>query len=178
MGYVMITRRIEHRFERLKCYFNTKLAEQKGNITILFSNLLKYRTKKITKELQNEVGKQCKHKKSENKLLKKQMSKFRKLNIDNDNQVNSEELEQYGRRLCLRIDDVPTVNNQSSDDVLKSDKSLFRETVADTAEAVVDRAHRIRPNYLDKSLNKNCKSFIVRLITFRSRTMFIEPKRS
>ena len=106
------------------------------------------------------------------------MSKFRKLNIDNDNQVNSEELEQYGRRLCLRIDDVPTVNNQSSDDVLKSDKSLFRETVADTAEAVVDRAHRIRPNYLDKSLNKNCKSFIVRLITFRPRTMFIEPKRS
>ena len=172
----MITSRIEHKFEELKCYFNTKSAEQEGNITILFSNLLKDRTKMITKELQSEVSKQCKHKKSENKLIKEQMSKLRKLNIDNDNQVNSEELEQYGRRLCLRIDNVPTVSNESSDDVLKSNKSLFREKPVDTAEAVVYRAHRIRPNYLDKSLNKNYKSIIVRLITFRPKTMFIEPK--
>ena len=111
-------------------------------------------------------------------MLKEQVSKLRKLNKDNGNQVNNEGLEQHGRQLCFRIDGVPTANSQSNDDVLKSDKSLFRETRVNTEEAVVDHVHRTRANYLDKSLNKNYKSIIVRLIIFRPSTMFIEPKRN
>ena len=44
------------------------------------------------------------------------MTELRELNINN--QSCNEELEQYGRRLCLRIDGVPTVKDESSDDVL------------------------------------------------------------
>ena len=80
-------------------------------------------------------------------MLKQQVPERRKLNIDN--QVNNEELEQSDRHLCFR-----------TDDLLKFVKSLFREVKVNIQEAVVDRAHKIGPNYLDKSTNKNYKSII------------------
>ena len=49
-------------------------------------------------------------------MLKKQVSELRELNINN--QSRNEELEQYGRRLCLRIDGVFTVKDESGNDVL------------------------------------------------------------
>ena len=96
------------------------------------------------------------------------------LNISNQN--NHEELEQYGRRLCLRIDGVPTKTNESSDDVLDSVKSLFKEAKVDIPESVIDRAHRIGSRYLDASSNNYCKSIIIRFTTFRDRTMFYRAK--
>ena len=53
----------------------------------------------------------------ENQMLKHQLSELRRLNLSNQN--NHEELEQYGRHLC-----VPTKTSESSDDVLDSVKSL------------------------------------------------------
>ena len=49
-------------------------------------------------------------------LLEKQVLKLKKENIKN--QVASEENEQYGRRLCLRIDGIPTEKRKSSENVL------------------------------------------------------------
>ena len=49
-------------------------------------------------------------------MLKKQVPELRELNINN--QSRNKELEQYGRRLCLRIDSVFTVKDESSNDVL------------------------------------------------------------
>ena len=66
-------------------------------------------------------------------MLKHQMSELRRLNLSNQN--NHEELEQYGRHLC-----VPTKTNESSDDVLGSVKSLFKEAKVDIPETVIDRA--------------------------------------
>ena len=43
-------------------------------------------------------------------------------------QQANEDLEQYGRRLRLRIDVVPTVDNKTSDEVLDKVKSLIKET--------------------------------------------------
>ena len=40
----------------------------------------------------------------------------------------NEDLEQYGRRLRVRIDVVPTVDNKTSDEVLDKVKSLIKET--------------------------------------------------
>ena len=37
-------------------------------------------------------------------------------------------MEQYGRRLRVRIDGVPTVDNETSDEVLDKVKSLIKET--------------------------------------------------
>ena len=80
------------------------------------------------------------------------MTELRELNINNRSQ--NEELEQYGRRLCLRIDGVPTVKDESSDDVLDFTKSLFNEAKVAVPDNVLDRAHRIGPSYTDRITNK------------------------
>ena len=172
----MITRNMEEKFEELKTYLNTKLKEQEENLTNSFNNIIADLKKDITKEIENEVTKQCKQLDSENKMLKKQVAELRKANIDN--QVQNEEIEQYGRRLCLRIDGVPTVKDETSDDVLKYTNSLFTEAKVDIPENVVDRAHRIGPTYTDKKSNKVCKSIIVRFTTFRHRTMFFRARKN
>ena len=66
--------------------------------------------------IQNEVSKQSKEINSKNKMLKKQVAKLKKISIEN--QSNSKELEQYSRRLCLRIDGIPAVKRESSDDLM------------------------------------------------------------
>ena len=119
---------MEEKFEELKCYFNAKMSEQEENLTKVF-NVFR---KEITKQIQNEIKSHCKHLEYENQMLIHQVSELRRLNISNQN--NHEELEQYGRRLCLRIDGEPTNTNESSDDILDSVKSLFKEATVDIPE--------------------------------------------
>ena len=91
-------------------------------------------------------------------------------------QQTNEELEQYGRRLCIRIDGVPTVDNEISDQVLDKVKSLIKETSCDIPDVVIDRAHRIGKGYNDKKTNVCCKSMIVCFTTFGHRTMFYRSR--
>ena len=170
----MITRKMEEKFEELKCYFNAKMSEQEENLTKVLNNVLNDLREETTKQIQNEIKSHCKHLESENQMLKHQVSELRRLNISN--QTNHEELEQYGRRPCLRIDGVPTKTNESSDDVLDSVKSLFKEAKVDIPESVIDCAHRIDSRYLDASSNNYCKSIITRFTTFCHRTMFYRAK--
>lgn len=73
--------------------------------------------KEITKEIPHEVPKQCKQPDFKNKILKIQIAELWDLNTDN--QSHREELENYGRHLCLRMDGVPTVKDESvSNDLL------------------------------------------------------------
>ena len=97
-------------------------------------------------------------------MLKNQVVELRELNINNHSR--NEELEQYGRRLCLRIDGVPTVKNESSDDILEFTKSLFKEAKVAVPNIVLDRANRIGPSYTDRITSKKCKSIIARFTTF------------
>ena len=143
-------------------------------MTKVFNNVLNDLRKEITKQIQNEIKSHCKHLESENQMLKHQVPELKRLNISNQN--DHEELEQYGRRLCLRIDGVPAKANESSDDVLDSVKSLFKESKVDIPESVIDRAHRIGSRYLGVSSNNYCKSIIIRFATFRHRTMFYRAK--
>ena len=117
----MITRRMEDKFEELKSYFNTNFNEKEESLTKTFNNIIADLKNKITKETQHEVSKQCKQLDSENKMLKKQVAKLQGLNINNQSRI--EELQHYGRRLCLHIDIVPTVKYESSNDVLEFTKS-------------------------------------------------------
>ena len=80
------------------------------------------------------------------------MIELRELNINN--QSRNEELEQYGWHLCLPIDGVPTVKDESSDDVLEFTKSLFKEAKVAVPDNVLDRTHRIGPSYTDRITNK------------------------
>ena len=95
-----------------------------------------------------------------------------------NNQSRNEELEQYGRRLCLRIDGVPTVKDELRDDVLEFTKSLFKEAKVAVPDTVLDRAQRIEPSYTDRMTSKKCKSIIVRFTTFRKRTLFYRARKN
>ena len=81
------------------------------------------------------------------------MVELRELNINN--QSCKEELEQYGRRLCLHIDGLSTVQNESNDNVLELTKSLFKEAKVAVPDNVLNRAHRIGPSYTDRITSKN-----------------------
>ena len=140
---------MEEKFEEIKCYFTAKMSEQEENLTNVFNNVLNDLRKEITKQIQNEIKSHCQHLESENQMLKHQVSELKRLNISNQN--NHEELEQYGRRLCLQIDGIPTKANESSDDLLDSMKSLFKEAKVDIPGSIIDHTHRTGSRYLDAS---------------------------
>ena len=89
-----------------------------------------------------------------------------------ENHSKNEELEQYGRRLCLRVDGIPAVSNESSDDVMNLTELLFKEAKGFVPENVLDHANRIGPIYTDRVSQKMCKNIIVGFTTFRHRTLF------
>ena len=131
----MITRRIDDKLEELKSYFNIKFNEQEESLTKTFNNIITDLKKGITKEIQHGVSKQCKQLDSEKNNGKKQVVELREFNINN--QSCNEELEQCGRRLCLCIDDVPTVKGESSEDVLEFTKALFKEAKVAVLDTVL-----------------------------------------
>ena len=61
---------------------------------------------------------------------------------------------------------MPTVKDESSDDVLEFTKSLFKEAKVAVPDNVLDRSHRIGSNYTDRITSEKCKSIIVRFTTF------------
>ena len=96
-----------------------------------------------------------------------------------ENQQRYDELEQYGRRLWLRIDSVPKQNTEKAEEVFKFVKGLIEKlSDLEIPEVLIDRAHRIGPDYTDKKTQKVCKSIVVRFTTFRHCTTFYRARRS
>ena len=56
-----------------------------------------------------------------------------------------EENEQYSRRLRLRVEGIPTVANEKSEDVLEKVRKIISENQVDIPDTVLDRAHRAGP---------------------------------
>ena len=71
-----------------------------------------------------------------------------------------EELEQYGRRLSLRIDGVPVKKMEKSQDAFEHVVSMFDEAGAGNVNGYIDRAHRIGKTYFDEKSSKKCKSML------------------
>ena len=63
----------------------------------------------------------------------------------------NEELEQYRRRCCVRIEGIPLIENEASDEVLDKVMSLMDEAECDIPEVVIDRAHRIGKEHVEKN---------------------------
>ena len=72
---------------------------------------------------------------------------------------------------------MPTVKDESSNDVLEFTKSLFKEAKVADPDNVLNRAHGIGPSYTNRITSKKCKSIIVRFITFRHRTLFYRARK-
>ena len=103
------------------------------------------------------------------KLYQKQMNELKNSHDD---------LEQYGGRLCVRIDGVPSTENEKANDVFQKVKGLIEESQSEIPEVTIDRAHRIGNEYTDKTSGKKCKSIIVRFTTFRHRTVFYHNRKN
>ena len=59
-----------------------------------------------------------------------------------ENKQRYDELEQYGRRLCLRIYSLPKQSNEKAENVFKFVKALIEEVPdLEIREVVIDRAH-------------------------------------
>ena len=87
--------------------------------------------------------------------------------------------EQYQRRLCLRIHgiDLPSERKaESGEDCLKKVKQVFKELKVSIPDAVVDRAHRIGP--VKKVNGKNTRQMIVRMTTWRHRTLIYRARKN
>ena len=54
----------------------------------------------------------------------------------------------------MRVDGIPTKNNESNDDAINLTKSFFKEAKVSFPENVLDRVHRIRPIYTDRVSQK------------------------
>ena len=81
-------------------------------------------------------------------------------------------MEEYGTRLCVRIDGVPTVDNNTSDEVLDKVKFVIEQISYDISDGVSNRFHRTGKRYNKKEkTNAPCENVIMRITTFRYRTM-------
>ena len=96
---------------------------------------------------------------------------------NDDLMLKLDDTEQYGRRLCLRIDGIPCEDTETADDVLDKVKEQFTEAEVSIPEEVIDRAHRISKPYKDRESGVKCQQIIVRFTTFRHRTRFYKARK-
>ena len=90
----------------------------------------------------------------------------------NELNTSQEELKQYGKRLCIRIDGVPVTENEISSDVLENFKRLTEEFSSEIPDVAIDMANLIGKTCTDETFGVKCKSIIIWFTAFRHRTMF------
>ena len=81
-----------------------------------------------------------------------------------------DELEQYGRRVCLRIERVEHQANEKSKDVLQKVVNIVKESETEIPESALDTAHGIGPKHTGNNTGKKMQSIFVRFTAFRHRT--------
>ena len=99
-------------------------------------------------------------------------------NLKRSHENKTEQLEQYGRRLCLRVDGVPHKERETSGEVLNIVRNKIKEVKAEIPDVVIDRAHRIGAPYFDEKAKVKTQSIIVRFTTFRHRTMLYHKRKA
>ena len=100
--------RIDEKFNSLKTDILTKLKDQiKNELAEVFKEEFRKR-----EELESAVS-----------VLQEHVRYYK--NQLNEIKHENEELEQYGRRLCVRIEGIPPVENETSDEVLDKVISLM-----------------------------------------------------
>ena len=70
-------------------------------------------------------------------------------------------MESYGRRLCVRVDGAPTVDNEASDEVLEKVKTLIKETSCVNPDVVIDRDHQMERTIIIKK-----QMFLLKLLLY------------
>ena len=116
------------------------------------------------------------------KVVKKQKEEFDETVIKLQERITTleqgkDDLEQYGRRVCVRIDDVPVESEEIAESVFEKVGKFLGETCPDVPVSCIDRAHRTGSEYKSYRNNKKCCSIIVCFMSFRHRTMFYRNRK-
>ena len=149
-----------------------RFNELKNSLDVNNNTLEKFKCeiKSDLQKLEDKMDNKIKALESDKKLLQQQVTTMAQQN--KETQQRYDELEQYSRRLCCRIDSVPKQDNEKAEDVFKFVKGLIEEVPnLEIPEVVIDRAHRIGPDYTVKKTQK------VWFKTFRHCTAFYRARR-
>ena len=142
--------------KELKEYFDKRFNELKNSLDVNNSTLENFKSeiKSDFQKLEDKIDNKIKALESDKKLFQQQITALAQQKKETHQRYY--ELEQCGRKLCLRIDRVPKQNNEKAENVFKFVKGLIEEVPDfEISEVVIDRAHRIGPDYTDK---KNAES--------------------
>ena len=167
-----MTRALEQKLEELKRSIEDCFEKQKDSLREIISEicsaLFDSFKKDLKEEMKKEMDEQITKISSENCVFQNQILELKQANIKLQNDID--ELEQYGRRSCIRIDVIPKVSNESSEDVFYNIVDMFVRAAIEDIEQNIDRAHRVGKSYHHKKSKKKCKSIIVKFTSFRYRT--------
>ena len=88
--------------------------------------------------------------------------------LENDN----DDLEQYGRCVCLRIKDVSVSNEETAKEVFKKTENLLKKVCPNLSGDCIDRAHCIGADYKCYKSQEKCRNIMVRFVSFKHRILF------
>ena len=148
---------------------------------ISLADIIKEKLNEFKDELPTEIKLLMKSEVDE--ALKKQKEEFdsaftqlekriRKLENDND------DLEQYGTRVCLRIEDVPVENEETAEEVFKKTENMLKKVCPNLSGDCTDRAHCVGPDYTFYKSQEKCRSIIDCFVSFKHRTLFYRKRAS
>ena len=86
--------------------------------------------------------------------------------------LEKDNFKQYGRRGCVRIDDVPVESEETADSVCEKVGEFLREACPYVPVSCSDRAYCIGSENKSCRNKTKCCSIIVCFIGFRHRTLF------
>ena len=134
----------------------------------------------LKKEIMNEVKGILSEKDKEIEDLKSQVTLLQNhvSTVKHALDKKVDELEQHGRRVCLRIEGVEHQANEKSEDVLEKVVNILKESETEIPESALDRAHHIGPTYTGNNTGKKMQSIIVRFTTFRRRTFLYANRKN
>ena len=108
---------------------------------------------------------------SEKAMLQQQIISLK--SVMSTSKSNIEELEQYGRRLCLYIESVPIVENETSENAFNNVLEMSNKGNINISENDIDRAYRIGKPDVDNISKKQYKCIISRFTSFCKRTSLV-----
>ena len=112
---------IEEKFNDINNKYDELKATLSNDTVEKFKEILKGEISKINDKLEVKIHQLFQDK----SFLQEQISELKKQN--RVMAASCEETEQYSRRLCLRIDKVPSVNRETSSNVLQKVKEICAE---------------------------------------------------
>ena len=148
---------MEQKLEELKRSVEDRFDKQKDSLRAIISEIcstLFDRFKKdLKEEMKEEMEEQITKISPENGMFQNHILELKQANVKLQNEID--ELEQCGRRSCIRTDDIPEESNESNEDVFNNIVVMFVRVAIEDVEQNIDRSQRIGKSYHHKKSKKN-----------------------